>query len=81
MRNEHHHPIGHDLDAAAAAMPERFTQSIEQYETGWTAKAMSWDCTLNTGVIEADTELLARFRLAVACRQAIAAVDGEGKAT
>lgn len=59
------------LDAAAAAMPERFTQSIEQYETGWTAKAMSWDCTLNTGVIEADTELLARFRLAVACRMAM----------
>jgi len=75
--SRHEHPIDATLDAAAAAMPERFTQSIEQYETGWTTKAMSWDCTVNTGVIEADTELLARFRLAVACRQAQGAANGK----
>jgi hypothetical protein len=78
MRNEHHHPIGHDLDAAAAAMPEGWPE-ISIWKDGegmpWCAKAKD-----DMGVFEierADTELLARFRLAVACRQAQGAANGK----
>lgn len=60
------HPCPVTIDGIAKLMPDRWCQTIEQYETGWTAVAVSWDCTKNTGVIESQTELEARTRLLLA---------------
>lgn len=75
--SRHEHPIDATLDAAAAAMPEgwywvvNFTGTIVPF----LAIAVERVPTRPQIEIRADTELLARFRLAVACRQAQGAAN------
>ncbi len=71
------HPFRPTLDSAAAAMPERWCFSLERYETGYTISAHSWDMTKTVPTFEADTELLARWRLVVACMMAEKEVGDE----
>lgn len=71
------HPIEATLDAAAAAMPEGWHFSSMIYRKGHPEGPQAeWWCESDdykgaeTVSATADTELLARFRLAVSCRQA-----------
>lgn len=67
------HPFPPTIDAIAAAMPEGWKIEVESHvgKLGWIASGwligmedMMWES------LHADTELLARARLAVACRMA-----------
>ena len=64
------------LDAAAAALPEGW----KMFNIGWqspTIEARAINADYRTVYVTADTELLARFRLAVAVRQAQGAANGK----
>lgn len=58
------HPVPPTLDSIAAAMPEGWTIVVVQTPGEWQASS------LNGCLCRADTEILARARLAVACRRA-----------
>ena len=60
------HPIEQTLEEASK-LPDHWKQYIEQYETGWTAKAVSWDHTKSTKLYEGCSELHVRFRVRLEC--------------
>lgn len=77
------HPIPATLDAAAAALPEHFFWSIAKaprlngkavYEANASPVHEDGGTSFECITTDADTELLARFRLAVACRRAMKGV-------
>lgn len=61
------------LDSAARAMPDDWKFAIWKRDDGFSASAYDGegDEESNQAEAHADTELLARFRLAVACRMAM----------
>lgn len=64
LANPNNHPIEPTLDDAAAAMPKGWTVTIVQ-------TPFIWQVSTPAGLYsKADTELLARMRLAVACLRA-----------
>jgi hypothetical protein len=83
-------PIPATLDAAAAAMPEGWIMNMTLrvgFVTPYEICVIDALHVCIKGavpiapkgiVVDADTELLARFRLAVACRQAQGAANGKG---
>lgn len=85
------HPIPATLDAAAAAMPEHWQTSMvcrcfgdwskypeKKKDDAWCAMGMrAADSVTGRYRAFADTELLARFRLAVAARRAMGGKEGK----
>ena len=74
VKSQENHPVPETLDAAAAALPEGWslvvTHDPEMFDGKWVAAAKYHSDRATTQAVDnCDTEILARFRLAVACRQ------------
>lgn len=63
------HPFPPTLDAAAEAMPSGWFWCVEFYKETFTVRADTLGRIFVVPAFDCDNELLARFRLAVACCQ------------
>ena len=61
------HPIPATIDAAAAALPSGWFWCVEFYKETFTVRADTLGRTHIVPAFDCDSELIARFRLAVAC--------------